>query len=379
MDKISTEMTISCLIYVYWTLPEDDPDEQDEDALPPDAMVWIACDIDHLPLDVRPVEGMLSCLGAETEDYELDGQSVGPFLVQGPKDAEYEMCLLSGLSVNVTRPPEGYSWRAKDPSPLEERCTEIGGCELQRLAEVPSVIGFFKPKVPPKLELVVRTTCCDRCFFGAKVSINGKEPVEFDDEEGIVHLKRTRDQVTNEIDIFGVPPALLPGGKAKHIIEARPFQELSVPVDVTCFLWIYWIPPDEPDPENAGGDSDDEPMEGMLFVCGDPEQIPDEALPIACTISCPGAEVLQIHWDGASFGPVAIRQSSRKPVGALPEECLLAKVQFLVPNPPANYRFRGRWPSPLAERTEELGGCELARLVAVPQAVGYLKPLNKPK
>jgi hypothetical protein len=284
--------------------------------------------------------------------------------------------------------------------------------------------------------------------------MNGKEAVEFD-EEGMVQFTRKRDQVHSEIDILGVPEALLPGGKNKQIIEARPFHELSVPMDVTCLLWIYWIPPDEPEPaeeerqvaylpttlngkqilearddnmwqavnvlgvttpgigyrsskqldDKIGSEhlvwdttiqgidegdgwvkvhlpsqaEDDEPEEGMLFVCADPEQIPEEAKPIACTLSCPGAESIQIHHDGESFGPVAIRQSVRKPVGSLPDECLLAKVQFLCSNPPAGYRFRGRYPSPLTERTKEIGGCELSRLIAVPAVVGYLKPLGKAK
>jgi len=377
MDEVSTEMPISCLVYIYWTLGEEDPDEENEDAMPADALVWIACDVEHLPTEIHPIEGTLSCEGAETDEYELDGHSVGPFLIQRLKDLEDDTCLLAGLSVNVTKPPEGYTWQVRDPSPLEERCTELGGCELQRLSECQSVIGYFKPKVPPPLEVVVRTTCCDRCFSGATISINNKEPAEFD-EEGTIQFKRKRDQVTNEIDIVGIPSALLPGGKAKQIIEARPFQELSVPLDVTCYLWIYWIPPDEPDPEEAEA-SDDEPMEGMVFVCADPEQIPDEAQTLACTLSCPGAEELQIHWDGASFGPIAIRQENRKCVGSVHDDCLLSKVQFLVPNPPDNYRFRGRYPSPLAERTEEFGGCELSRLIAVPQAVGYLKPLGKAK
>jgi hypothetical protein len=377
MDEIATEMKISCLVYIYWTMPDDDPDEDAGDASPPaDALVWISCDYEQLPTEIHPLEGRLSCPGAETEDFELDGQSVGPFLIQRPKDYEDDTCLLAGLSLNVTKPPEGYSWRARNPSPLEERITEIGGCELQRLTSVPSVIGYLKPIETPPLELIVRTTCCDRCFTGATASMNGKEAVEFDDE-GMVQFTRKRDQVHSEIGIFGVPEALLPGGKCKQIIEARPFHELSVPMDVTCLLWIYWIPPDEPGPDEEAGD-DDEPPDGMLFACADPEQIPDEAQPIACTISCPGAESIQIQHDGESFGPVAIRQSARKPVGSLPDECLLSKVQFLCPNPPANYRFRGKYPSPLAERCKEIGGCELSR-ITVPACVGYLKPVGKEK
>merc|ERR1712039_1019426 len=35
----------------------------------------------------------------------------------------------------------------KDPSPLAERLEQIGGCEMMRLLECPSVLGFLKPAV----------------------------------------------------------------------------------------------------------------------------------------------------------------------------------------------------------------------------------------
>merc|ERR1719401_1064287 len=118
-------------------------------------------------------------------------------------------------------------------------------------------------------------------------------------------------------------------------------------------------------------------MEGILYVAADPEQIPDEALPIACSISCPGAAELMIHLDGKEIAPVAIRAADRKSVGCPHDTCLLAKMQILVQKPPPDYKFRSRYPSPLAERVQELGGCELCRLIAVPQAMGFLKPTGK--
>lgn len=106
----------------------------------------------------------------------------------------------------------------------------------------------------------------------------------------------------------------------------------------------------------------------------DPEQIPDEALPIAGVLECLGAENEQVVLDGASRGPHHFRLPQRDARASHVEDCLLSKVQFLL-TPPEGFTYRAREPSALAERCQELGGCELQRLVACPATVGYLKPI----
>jgi hypothetical protein len=370
MDRISLDLRISCLVFVYWTPPEDSEDES------ADGLVWMACDVEHLPAEVLPVEGRMYCQGAETGEYILDGTQVGPFLVQEIGSGSGK-CLLSGVSLEVSTPPEGFKWRARDPPPFEERWNELGGCELQRLAILPQVVGYFTPLPPPPLELAVRTTCCDRCYTGATVAFNELDGIELDSREGTALLRRKRGQVQNEVEINGVPAFFLPEGNTKHTLSTSPWKEAHLSLDVACLVWVYWVPPEPPEEDEEEGESDDEPMEGTLFVAADPEQIPDEALPISCSISCPGAEEMMIYVDGTSMGPFAIRAADRKSIGDYQDTCLLANMQFLVPCPPEGYRWRSRFPSPLAERTQEFGGCELTRLISVPQAMGFLKPVKK--
>merc|ERR1712023_333883 len=41
----------------------------------------------------------------------------------------------------------GYIWSPKDPSPLEQRAAECGGCEYLRVRSCPLVMGMLTPAV----------------------------------------------------------------------------------------------------------------------------------------------------------------------------------------------------------------------------------------
>merc|ERR1712079_472943 len=49
-------------------------------------------------------------------------------------------------TVRVTAARPGYVWRARDPSPFEERSeTHAGGCEYLRLLNGPAIFGYLEP------------------------------------------------------------------------------------------------------------------------------------------------------------------------------------------------------------------------------------------
>lgn len=380
------DLSISCLVFVYWTPPAE-PEEGEEPDDTAEGLVWMAADVEHLPTEIQPIEGVLSCPGAETKEYILDGHSAGPFHVKGSRGycvpgMPAETCLLSKVRCQVTAAPEGYEFRLRDPFPLAERGEELGGCELHRLTQCPVVIGYLKPLEPPPLQLALRTSCCDRGFCGATISHNCKEPAPVDENDGLVLFKRTRRDQSHEIEVFGVPPIFLPGLQAQHLIRCHPYQEVQMTLDVTCKVWIYWVPPEEPD-EPEEGEEADEMGEGMLFVCGDPEQIPDEAQPLACQISCPehksGSDNHLIENDGTTMGPFEIIEQMREmfPMGddrpTNTRSCMLGNLMIAVPEPPEHWVYRNRCPSPLQDRCEELGGCEMQRLLTCPQVMGYFK------
>eukprot|EP00425_Heterocapsa_triquetra_P009774 CAMPEP_0195141040 /NCGR_PEP_ID=MMETSP0448-20130528/162250_1 /TAXON_ID=66468 /ORGANISM="Heterocapsa triquestra, Strain CCMP 448" /LENGTH=73 /DNA_ID=CAMNT_0040179419 /DNA_START=26 /DNA_END=243 /DNA_ORIENTATION=- len=62
---------------------------------------------------------------------------------------ESPLCSLGALEFCIEA-AKGFNYEPKRPSPLAERCEELGGCELQRLAQCPVVIGrFWRPEPPP--------------------------------------------------------------------------------------------------------------------------------------------------------------------------------------------------------------------------------------
>lgn len=301
---------------------------------------------------------------------------------------ESDTCLLSKLVLDVPTSPVGYEFRAKEPAPLAERCDELGGCELQRIAQCPMAIGYLKPLVPPPLELALRTRCCSSCMPGASISHNGKDPVPVEDPTGLIKFDRQRDEASHEFQITGIPHLNLPGEKSQQEIHCQPFQEVQLPLDVKCLLWVYWVPPEAPEESEEekaeGEDFDEEPAEGILFVSADPEQIPDEAKPLSCVLSCPFSCHLaaSVETDGNSMGPYEVGYEERLPFpGTSPEQssrydrCMLADLLISVPTPPEGYEFRTKESSPLLERYEELGGCELSRLLECPVSMGYLRPV----
>ena len=74
-------------------------------------------------------------------------------------------------------------------SPLQERWSECGGCELQRLLDCPVAIGFFKPFPTPSRSLCFRSQCCGRGVGGLGVAIAGKN-VGTSDADGLVPALR---------------------------------------------------------------------------------------------------------------------------------------------------------------------------------------------
>jgi hypothetical protein len=147
------DLEMLCAVWVYYQPPEEDEEEDEEgvDPLPPKALVFAAADSEQIPDGALPVSGAVECPGAQA-DILLDGTSVGPFLVRRlpPKpgqDDEEQDCLLGGMHFRIMGPP-GYNFEPKDPSPLRERCRELGGCELQRLVQCPQVVGFLSPGTP---------------------------------------------------------------------------------------------------------------------------------------------------------------------------------------------------------------------------------------
>lgn len=178
------------------------------------------------------------------------------------------------------------------------------------------------------------------------------------------------------IGLTGVPASLLPGGATEFVAELSRGRQPHL--HLQTLLWVYWwLPePDEDEEEEEGELIED----AMVFVCANPEQIPDEARPVVGVLHCASGEEPEIRLDGTTMGPIVLRRSRLQNGG----DCLVSELLLDV-DPPDGFRFEPRSPSPLAMRHEELGGCELQRLTMTPTVLGDLrataprKPPSKPK
>merc|ERR1719272_1731761 len=131
---------MACLLWIYWVGPEKEDNEYDHDSdmedshgidsQSPEGTVWVSACGDQVPDEALPVTGVLHCPGIQGGQLHLDGSSVGPYMLHPETGTQNGHCILSGLLVRPV-PPDGYTYFAKEPSPLMERCEELGGCELQ--------------------------------------------------------------------------------------------------------------------------------------------------------------------------------------------------------------------------------------------------------
>ncbi|CAK9028259.1 unnamed protein product [Durusdinium trenchii] len=217
--------------------------------------------------------------------------------------------------------------------------------------------------------LRVHSPCCSAGAAGVAVSLNGKE-VGVISDHGELKLPMGEGGLSYRgpcmVRIEGVPPCLLPGSTNEYVAHFQLTRQMDL--ELTCLLWIYWW---RPEPEEEGEEED-----AMVFVCANVEQIPDEAKPVVGRLCCLDAEEPEMILDGQSVGPILLRRSrlSQKCESA---PCLVSQVTLDVA-PPASLgpgvRFVPRGPpSPLQLRYEELGGCELQRLMCSPVVLGDLK------
>lgn len=160
--RICTEITreicldMAVLLWIYWMDPKNDeeneydddsdfskdPDEEDPQTM--EGTVWVSACSAHVPEDALPLTGVIECPGIQGKQLCMDGQSVGPYVLHPESGTQRDGCILSGLTLRP-KPPDGYVYFAKEVSPLQERCESLGGCEIERLAVCPVIMGYLTP------------------------------------------------------------------------------------------------------------------------------------------------------------------------------------------------------------------------------------------
>jgi hypothetical protein len=219
------------------------------------------------------------------------------------------------------------------------------------------------------LKVSLLTSCCNTCFEGASLGINGKQVIPMQ-EDGCLPVKKRKRAGELALRIENVPEHLLPGSTCAISKAYGPYDTM-VQVDVECNLWFYWTPPDQEEMEWFQAGDTDEPPEGMVFVAANPDQVPEDAKPLSGSVKLPGS--VEVLLDGTSMGPFKISPGTGTSSSAGALKCVLGEMQLSTEGP-KGFTYREKYPAPLAERVDELGGCELQRLIDCPTALGFLKP-----
>eukprot|EP00971_Amphidinium_carterae_P335379 6471219-Amphidinium_carterae.1 len=375
------DITVNCMVWIYAVSEAVEDVEEVESKEPAAISLWVSVNPDHIPEEAVPVRGQLLCPWGDGTETFLDGSTMGPFPHPPlpPRAQEADRCLLSCMELKP-EPPSLYQYVASDPSPLVERCSELGGCEFQRLLKAPCVIGRFHPFPTPKRSLHFLTQCCRCSVEGVRVTIDGSE-IGTSGLDGLVTMPKSRAQQCR-VQLADAPLALLPGDNGYLETDWKlpgEATEECMEMVVHCHVWIYAIIPDSPEEQeedaegNEGGDL--ELQDITIWIAVDPDQIPDGAQPVRGEVTLPWTQDSKVRLDGTSMGPFPITKNSTLPeVG---EHCWLSRMS-LVADPEGEYEFKPKDPSPLQERCDELGGCELKRLLLCPVVIGHFKPFPTP-
>eukprot|EP00746_Dinoflagellata_sp_MGD_P034447 gnl/MRDRNA2_/MRDRNA2_18227_c0_seq1.p1 gnl/MRDRNA2_/MRDRNA2_18227_c0~~gnl/MRDRNA2_/MRDRNA2_18227_c0_seq1.p1 ORF type:complete len:949 (-),score=165.55 gnl/MRDRNA2_/MRDRNA2_18227_c0_seq1:5-2794(-) len=211
------------------------------------------------------------------------------------------------------------------------------------------------------VNLTLCTSCCG-CGMAEVRGIVDGETSAASGEEGCIRLKhgasRAADQGVFDVELLGAPP-LLPTHKFVLNCPQSAYgspDPLQLEVVVRCAVFAYvCLPEDEDDT-------------GCVSLCAIEQQIPEGAIPVTGKLLCPGTHEKEICLDGSSFGPFTLHADT-----SLEERSCF--IQHLTLETKVNgMDYRARDPSPLLERGNELGGCELQRLAFCPVALGFLEP-----
>jgi len=122
-----------------------------------------------------------------------------------------------------------------------------------------------------------------------------------------------------------------------------------------------------------------------VWLTADLAQVDDEAVPLKGKVSWTKKSRENATLHGETINPVffdvgkqvcCVEQTDGPASGKRPQQCPLASlaVNCTRKGLEDEIRWSPKDPSPLAERTEEIGGCELMRIMACPASLGFLNP-----
>jgi hypothetical protein len=393
-------------------------------------LVWICSSSDQIQGDMLSIEGKVSATGlGEKQVTACLGTGATELVLVSADDAEsqpWQRCSLASLHCDVNK--LGFCWRPRDPSPLQDRAQQIGGCEYLRLLACPTVIGYLDPallvktphgpqfwlpvvqysavaKVKEYLEeeldlpvaemaifrgdamledaasvkagmvlemkeiapvqLRVVTGCCCEPFDGVSVAVDGQHRGVTDVYGTIGDFSLTEGEHSLRLE----HTVLGQQGLAMKDITVRRGKPniFTVLADMRFFVYATDPDPEDRDPEDA---ENCVPDPSCVWVAANPEHIADDAVPLLGHVIYQTAEGSDVKAPLSSYQ----LQPSVLHLGTThtQKSCLMSSVGVQCTRP--GFVWEPKEPSPFSERLAEIGGCEFLRVLACPVALGFLKP-----
>jgi len=341
-------------------------------------------------------------------------------------------------SVQVQAHCKGYRWRPREPSPLVERAAEIGGSEFLRLLACPCVFGYLDPVIEvhfkgglrepfavplgdvatvgnvkdvlatalhieeeilsvksdgsiladsdavhwgmqleadeaEQVNISVVTGCCGSVIEGIAVSVDGVPAGTTDQDGQVIALAMT----VGEHEVKFVHPAFGPSGEAVRIVNVERGEDNDFMVVTDVNICIYASSPDKDDEDesgvSSGADRDVEPS--FVWLAADSAHIADSVSPVQGRVHCETTDgnTLTATLGPSKVSPLALRVAVDPRAHTLRRKwCLLGKLKLQCQQ--RGFKWSPKEPLPVAQRVEDIGGCEFLRVVACPVALGLLKP-----
>ncbi|CAJ1354895.1 unnamed protein product [Effrenium voratum] len=395
-------------LWIYATEPEEDEEEEPSSRC---CMVWVCASREHIPEGAVGICGRVSgTLNGKKVEKELKESGPTEFLFfAGGHEAP--QCSLGSLVLAVRR--AGHLWSAGGESPLAARQAELRGSEYQRLLSCPVAMGQLLPAVQVGGVEEVQVTLAEaptakalREHLAERMGLEyrqlwlQRDGQQLDEEvlqpgwqleclevapvkvrvvtaccltplpDVSIFLSGTSSPTSGSTDAEGVFHGEAPLGACEVRFQHPAFQGgevcLTVERDRNEALCKakprFFIYATDPEPEEEG-----ELDPSCVWLAALQAHVPEEAVPLRGAVRCAwGSDVL-----GASFVDKGIASFCLEGTDAA-QSCPVAGLSLRCSR--KDFLWHAKDPSPLLERTDELGGCEALRLSACPVALGFLKP-----
>jgi len=228
-----------------------------------------------------------------------------------------------------------------------------------------------------KVGLRVVTGCCCEMFDGISVLVDGVPRGVTDAFGSVPEFVTTagNHQVILEHVVLGKH-----GRAAQNITVVRGRDNVFTLIADTRLLF-YATDPDEEEPMDPCEpdlplDCSLGPDTSCVWLAADPAHVPDDAVPLQGCITCDSAagDPLTATLGPREITPVVLRMSAHgRPDATLgPRPCSLATLRLECAR--RGFCWIPKVPSPLVERSTEIGSCEFLRVLACPVSLGTLKP-----